>query len=155
MALCWNLHQVSRINARTISCRSAHSYFRWFINKAIIFVLNVMYQISNQNRFNNNEICSFPNSTPQTNMRTTPLVKGFLMLCPFLFQQTKPPSSRMQEHVLATYHPLAKLCISGCWYLKNKSIQPLGLGREHVRRGMYFISGIFCDLREYAGNRKM
>jgi len=70
--------------------------------------------------------------------------------------------SRVQEYVLAAYHPLAKLCFSGCPYLeKIKSIQRLGLGREHVHRGMYFISGIFHDfhdfrdLREYAGNRKM
>lgn len=126
--------QGSIINPRKIACWSAH---RLLISKAIIFVLNVRYRISNQNRLNNREVYSFPRSSLQTSIGTNPSHNRFLML-PLLFPQTNPLSSRMQEHSLGTYHPLAKLCISVCPCFKNKSIETLSIGRKRAKRNAFY-----------------
>lgn len=111
-------------------------------------MLHIRFQI--QTDFITIRYIHFPRALHKLMWEQPLWLMGFLMWFQFSFQQKKPLSSKMQEHLLATYHLFPKLCIPGCPYLKYKIIQPLGLGR-----GMYFISGIICNLRKHMCSKKM
>lgn len=105
-----------------------------FIIQAIPLPLNVGYRLANPATFTSNEIVTSQQhftSQHENNPLGMRVYDAVLILT--LADRVATLQHTGTCPVLATPHPLAKLGTAGCPHCRNRSVQPLGLGREHVQ----------------------